>query len=77
MPEPLSLEERLRHSLREARTAAGLRQAELAELLGEPQSFVSKYENGERRLSFLEVRQICEALRIDFVAFVERFEHLT
>ncbi len=56
--------------LREARKRAGLTQVELAGRLGEPQSFISKYERGERRLDLLEVRAICEAIGVSFVGFV-------
>lgn len=56
------------------RREAGLSQAELAEHLQVPQSFVSKYEAGERRLAFTEVVQICKALRISPRQFVNRFE---
>jgi transcriptional regulator with XRE-family HTH domain len=41
--------------LREARKQAGLTQAEVAERLGKPQSFVSKCESGERRVDFVEL----------------------
>jgi transcriptional regulator with XRE-family HTH domain len=51
-----------------------LRQHDLAERLGEPQSFVSKYETGERILDFVEVRDICRALGIPLVEFVRRLE---
>lgn len=64
----------LKELLRELRTEIGLRQTELAERLGEPQSFVSKYETGERRLDILELREICKALRIPLSEFVERLE---
>jgi transcriptional regulator with XRE-family HTH domain len=60
--------------LRSVRTQAGLTQAELAERLDLPQSFVSKYESGERRLDLIELRQICKALGISLVEFVRRFE---
>jgi hypothetical protein len=33
--------------------------------LGRPQSFVSKYERGERRLDFVEVLDITDALGAD------------
>lgn len=48
--------------LQKARTEAGFRQVDLAQKLGEPQSFVSKYESGERRLGIFELLRICEAL---------------
>lgn len=54
--------ERLRQILVEARTAAGLTQTELARRLQRPQSFVSKYESGERRLDVVELVEISEAL---------------
>jgi transcriptional regulator with XRE-family HTH domain len=56
---------RLRDWLVEARRARGITQAQLALLLGRPQSFISKYERGERRLDFVEVLEIAEALRVD------------
>jgi len=55
----------LREILIEARTAAGLSQAELARLLDRPQSFVSKYERGERRLDVIEFLQVTTRLNID------------
>ena len=56
---------RLRDWLVAGRHAQGLTQVQLAERLGRPQSFVSKYERGERRLDFVEVFEIAEALRVD------------
>jgi transcriptional regulator with XRE-family HTH domain len=73
-PKDTSADEILRTKLREARIEAGLKQADLARALGEPQSFVSKYENGERRLTFLEVRGICAVLGLSFPEFVKRLE---
>jgi len=67
-------QERLQALLRELRSEAGLRQVDLAERLGTPQSFVSKYELGERRLDFLELRCVCRALGISMAEFVIRFE---
>jgi transcriptional regulator with XRE-family HTH domain len=60
--------------LRAARVEAGLRQQDVAESLGSPQSFVSKYESGERYLSLMEARAICLALGISLGSFVERLE---
>jgi transcriptional regulator with XRE-family HTH domain len=50
--------------LRQARTEAGLTQEQVAKTLGRPQSFIAKYELGERRLDILELRQVCEALGV-------------
>jgi transcriptional regulator with XRE-family HTH domain len=56
---------RLRNWLIDARHARSLTQAQLAYALGRPQSFVSKYERGERRLDFVEVLEIVDALHVD------------
>lgn len=61
--------------LRQIRLDAGLRQVDLADRLGQSQSFVSKYESGERRLDLIELRQICEAVEISLSEFVRRFEN--
>ena len=58
-------EKRLREYLKEARLAAGMRQIDLAERLGKPQSFVAKVENGERKLDFIEVLDVCDAIGLD------------
>jgi len=68
---------RLQLLLRRLRTEAGLRQKDLADRLGQPQSFVSKYESGERRLDLIELRQICRAMGMPFEEFVRRFEGAT
>lgn len=60
--------------LRAERLRAGLKQSELALRLGVPQSFVSKYETGERRLEFSEVQSICAALGLSLVDFAKIFE---
>jgi len=61
--------------LRMVRTEAGLRQVDLAEKLGQPQSFVSKYEAGERRLDFVELEQVCAACGISLIDLVSRFDN--
>jgi transcriptional regulator with XRE-family HTH domain len=64
--------EALLDALREARSEVGLTQAELAARLGRPQSFVSKYESGERRLDLIELSEVCKALGISLESFVSR-----
>jgi len=48
-----------------ARNKAGLTQEQLAERLDKPQSFVSKYETGERRLDVIEFIWIARELDFD------------
>jgi transcriptional regulator with XRE-family HTH domain len=48
-----------------ARKAAGLTQHALARRLKKPQSFVAKYEGGERRLDVVEFITIARALDVD------------
>ena len=52
-------------ALAAARNRAGLTQDELANLLGKPQSFVSNYERGNRRIDVLELLRIVDALKAD------------
>jgi transcriptional regulator with XRE-family HTH domain len=59
--------------IRSVRRAADITQAELAEKLGTDQSFVSKYERGERRLDVVELLAICRALEVDFISFLSDF----
>ena len=65
---------RLTALLRSLREEAGLTQYEVAERLGRPQSFVSKYESGQRRLDLVELRWIARALRVPLAELVARFE---
>jgi transcriptional regulator with XRE-family HTH domain len=62
--------QRLRDWLIDARHARSLTQAQLAGALGRPQTFVSKYERGERRLDFVEVLEIADALHVDVRDFL-------
>ena len=60
--------------LKNAREKKGLTQIEVAEKLGQTQSFVSKVERGERRLDIVELRAFCSALGISFTTFVGQIE---
>lgn len=60
--------------LRQVRVEAGLRQTDVAKALGKPQSFVSNYESGERRLDLLELQMVCEVLGVPLTQFVARFD---
>jgi len=48
-----------------ARRRASITQQELAARLGKPQSFVSEYERGQRRVDVVELLAISMALRAD------------
>jgi transcriptional regulator with XRE-family HTH domain len=63
-------------ALRQIRLDAQLTQADLALRLKKPQSFVSKYENGERRLDIVELYEICLALNTSLGGFNDVFEEL-
>lgn len=56
--------------LREARKAAGLTQAQVAQALGRPQSFVSKCESGERRVDAVELAVFARLYRKPLHFFV-------
>lgn len=60
--------------LRGIRIDAGLTQSELALRLSRDQTFVSKYESGERRLDVLELREVCRAIGTDFVTFIRKLD---
>jgi transcriptional regulator with XRE-family HTH domain len=60
--------------LRQVRLEAGLRQVDVAKKLNKPQSFVSNYESGERRLDLLELQAVCEVVGITVADFVGRFQ---
>lgn len=52
-------------ALADARQDKGLTQSEVAARLRKPQSYVSKYESGERRLDVVEFLEVCEAISIN------------
>lgn len=56
--------------LRSSRLQHGWSQKDLADRLGKPQSFVSKYETGERRIDFIETVRIARVLGLDLAALV-------
>lgn len=56
-----------------SRREAGLTQAQLAERLGKPASFIAKIEIGERRLDVVEFTAIAKALNMDPRKMFERF----
>ena len=66
MPRPQHSEryKRFCELLAEARKKQRLTQAKVAERLGKPQSYVSKYEAGERRLDVVEFLDVAKAIGI-------------
>ena len=59
--------------LRDLRLQKGITQVQLSTALGMAQSFVSKYEMGERRLDFVEVDRICNHLGIGLENFATSY----
>ncbi len=57
--------DRFRRLLVEARKKRDLTQVELSKRLSRPQSFVSKYERGERRLDVIEFFEVARAIGVD------------
>ena len=57
------------------RTNLSLTQSQLAQKLRKPQSFVSKYESGERRLDFIEVLELAECLNFDVGNLADAIEN--
>lgn len=62
-----------RRLLVKARLDAGLTQVEVAARLRKPQSFVSKFERGERRIDVPEFVEIADALGIEAATFIETY----
>lgn len=58
------------------RQRQGITQTQLSEKLQRPQSFVSKYENGERRIDLIEFIEIADALGIDSLKFIREFQEI-
>ncbi len=59
--------------LRQIRLQSGLTQAQIAQRIGETQSYVSKYENGEQRLDLYELEKICDAIGIPLLDFIRMY----
>ena len=65
-------QQRVREMLVELRKSARLTQVELAKKLSRPQSYVSNYERGERRVDLVELLELAEVLNFDAAKFVRR-----
>lgn len=62
-------------TLKQMRLDAQITQSQLAKMLEKPQSFVSKYENGDRSLDIIEVYLICRKLDKSLCEFEETLEN--
>ena len=58
------------------REAAGLTQAQLAEALGEYQSFVARLESGQRRVDVIELIELARILGFDASQVVTAVEQI-
>lgn len=57
--------------LKNARLKAGLKQAEVAKKIAEPQSYISKIEMGERRIDIIELKKIADIYKKPLDYFVK------
>jgi len=67
----------LRKILTNIRKNKNIKQIELAKSLNKPQSFISKYENGERNLDLIEINQLCKVLKFSLIKVIKEFEVLS
>lgn len=66
-PHQMVLQEMLKH----VRVSAGLSQYDLASMIDRPQSFVSKYESGDRRLDIIELCTILNKIGVNPSHFID------
>lgn len=60
--------------LKSYRLQSKMTQQELAALLGCSQTYISKYEQSQKRLDIIEVRKICNCLGVDLIELISEFE---
>ena len=60
--------------VREARQAAGMTQRAVAARIGKPQSYIHKWECGQRQLNPIDLRDLCEAMGVSFVDFIKQLD---
>ena len=63
--------QRVINALKKARKERGITQAQLAEALGKPQSFIAKIESGERRLDVVEFVHLARLVGVEPVRILE------
>ncbi len=66
--------ELLQKLLVDTRKSQSLTQAEIADRLNKPQSYISKYEIGERRLDVIEFLEVCQALSVKPASLLKKLE---
>lgn len=61
----------------QTRKSQCITQVQMAEALKKPQSYISKYESGERRLDVIETLEILKVLKASPAQFMEELENLS
>lgn len=64
----------LTNLIKSIRVDNNLTQIELAEKIRKAQSYISKYESGQRKLDIFEIKDICNSLDISLVEFIQKFD---
>lgn len=60
--------------LKDLRIKSKMTQQELATLLDCQQSYISKYEQGQKRLDIVEIHHICKILGTTLTDFIAKYE---
>jgi transcriptional regulator with XRE-family HTH domain len=63
------------HHLRQARHEKGLTQMDVAQLLGKHQSYITKCENGERRVDIVELAEFARIYDKPIEYFLKKHEY--
>jgi len=74
IPDEIYKREKFQFLLKKIRQKSGVRQIDMAEQLGVSQSFISKYESGERRVDIFELWEICHLLGVSLLDFIQQLE---